>query len=762
MTKYFLNSEEITDISSVEVHITQSTTPPTCPTGYTWDGTQCVQDPVEPPPEPTGTLLVDEAATMAEGEWRLLADKTTWPGKDTGSTFKGFQYVGNADGMGWTQPLVHHNGALMMLLCRDGGEQALMHMDPAGNFTRVEEPVGFGADGIKNGGRRPFNRLMQDSQYMMFAPRGASTEMGHIIRTPLDTPRDFESIGPYIGDDQMDSTGNFSMIWVEEWNRFYAYTPGGKIWSRAPTDAFWTRHADLQVDSEGKTLSGYAGMLVWNPIKLEILIQGGQYFGTNPDTSDKVYRITSPLGDPEMLANRKFPDGTPMYWNHAESKCLIHPADGSYLVIPKGAPRTFYRMVSGSGTAHLFDDFSDVGIEVVGRYELYTVFKQLPGTDVFAYISHIRGLGLYRPPSVAGLPTERETDPVLTPGGDTGGDNPPPTGSELETIAAETALGSMTLLGGSYSPYSSYEEYWQAGSAGIDQDTYGPTGFWDSSRKKLVYVRDRTPEGPINPHYVQTKLYDEATHSWTMGSRTGIDTINFGSPHSYGKQAYNPVLGHAYYISGLDQVSRYIMDEDRWEHFSVTSPIVLKGAAPVEFHEGINILIRPQGLESPNHLAGWSEGASTWTDMGALNGHTGYQALMKYNRVRGDMLLLGGTYNRQAVTIIDASGQIISKNTIPNNADGTPLFSVNIGGNMSVLTYDPLSGNYLCRAGNQMWEYNPDLDEWRLGIDFDTPGNEWMNPGPYYGWVFAPIDELGVIAWMNYYGTRLYRHQSVF
>ena len=77
------------------------------------------------------------------------------------------------------------------------------------------------------------------------------------------------------------------------------------------------------------------------------------------------------------------------------------------------------------------------------------------------------------------------------------------------------------------------------------------------------------------------------------------------------------------------------------------------------------------------------------------------------------------------------------------------------------LTYDPLSGNYLVLRRNQrqLYEYQPDRDEWRLAMDWSKSG--W--PFGAYGFeVPIVIDDLGVILWQYAPGPLLYRHRSVF
>lgn len=791
--KVFVDGKEVPG-DSVEIHIIQAApvepSEPEAPT----EPAEPV-DPIEPeepaepeaPPVVSGTLLVDEAATMQPGEWRSLVDKTTWPGKDEGVSFKGFQYLkGVADGMGWTQRIMYYEGQLMMLLCRDYADQALMLMDAAGNFRRHDNPPGFGADGIKNGGRRPFNRLTQDGEYLIFAPRGAKDKMGHIIRTPLNNPGVFEKVGPDIGGDHMDTTGNFSFLWVGEWGRFYAYTPGARIWSRAPDDTAWTEHARLPKDSEGHRLTGYGGMLVWNHIKQEILIQGGQTFGDTYESSDMVYRLTSPLGDPELLANRKYPDGSKMIWSSGSSRCLVHPVDGSYLIFPRftGADRIFYRSVTGGGTMELFEDFS--GLFYWGRYEPYAPITLIPGTEVFAYVSHIEGLGLWRPKSTVGFRVEPEDDDVLSAtetqaGGDTvvepdpgapdvdpdGELDPddPEIGVDIAVLASQTDFGQITMLGGSHTGFDTFKQFWKNGGHDADQDTFGPVAHWDRHRRKLVYVRDRSPGEPTYPNNVQVKLYDAATQAWTHGDMSSAAGQPMGGPHPYYKHAYDRVRGYSYFGAYEDRICRYRVDQDAWEFLPVSSTFGRWKASPTQYHEELDMLIAPQSQHSDPHLLGWKTDSDSWISLGSMNGHDAYQCAMRYNPIRKDMLMVGGNasdFNERRVTLIDGAGNIVEKNPIPLGEDGMPIFGTLIGGNYGTLFYDPLTGNYLYRSSKKIWEYSPDLDEWRVAADLALP--EWSHlwPGNYFGWVMAPIDELGVIAWLSFYGARLYRHKSVF
>lgn len=343
--------------------------------------------------QPSGPGLIErEAATLQPGEWRNLAHLTTWEGKDRGVSFKGFQTVrrmdgvkGGADGMGWTQALVYHRGRLMLLLMRDAFERALLVMEPDGRFLRIDQPPGFD----QKSHRRPFNKLTQDDRYLYFSPNIGRDKLGQMIRTPLDDPGVFEPFGIPIGDSQI--LGQFAATYVPEWKRFYAYTPGGKIWSWAPGEAAWRQHARLPADENGYRLSGYAGLLLWNPVRRELVIAGGQTFGNSPQTSHKVYRITSPDGAPEMLPDRRFPDGSLMPWGSGSSRMLADPRDGSYLLL---TPEFIYRHGCAGGRFELYEDLRET--RPFGNYEAYTPLAVIPGTDVVVFLSHIKGLVLHR------------------------------------------------------------------------------------------------------------------------------------------------------------------------------------------------------------------------------------------------------------------------------------------------------------------------------------------------------------------------------
>jgi len=345
---------------------------------------------------------------MQPGEWRSLADKTHWPGKSDSRTFKNFQYLENADGMGWTQQLVHHKGKLMMCLMRSSNNPIeLLLMEANGEFRIDKGPTHY-PDGTEifagdrrpygwdaGGGRRPFNRLMQDERYLYFAPKAAKVDMGFMMRTPLDNPGVFERYGIPIGDDQMDTTGNFAMTYVPDWGRFYAFTPGGKLWTWAHGEPKW---ALIQRFPKSYRPSGYAGIVLWNPIKKELIVGGGQEFGGSPDTGQMVGRITAPMGPLELLPPMEKPDGSKFVYTAAQNKLIPNPVDGSYLHID--TEKRMYRNATIHGRYELVEGLGKAEGYPLGNWEMYAPFHVIPGTEVIAFLTHIKGLVLYRPKAV--------------------------------------------------------------------------------------------------------------------------------------------------------------------------------------------------------------------------------------------------------------------------------------------------------------------------------------------------------------------------
>lgn len=354
---------------------------------------------IRPTPDRTPglNLIEEEAATMQPGEWRNLKDKTFWPGKNHDLSFKGFQTVywpdGRAitDGMGWTQDIALHNGRLIMLLMRSNYPD-LMVMEPDGHFWRKNH-----IDGVLGGGRRPFNRLAYDDEFLYYFPGAVEKlQIGMAVRTPLDNPGEFEVAIPAGFDfvDQ-DSSGNFAVTYVKEWGRFYSFAQYGYIRSIAIGETEWTIHGQAPVDDFGVRASGYAGAIVYNPVRDELVAFGGQYFGNNPPCDHKAVRMTEPFGEISALPDLENEQGDRLSFRSNMAKLFIDPRDGAYLMQPVGPEHLIYRNDDFSKPWTLYEDMRAIG-GPLSHWETYAPLALIPNTDVYVFLSNINGLVLHR------------------------------------------------------------------------------------------------------------------------------------------------------------------------------------------------------------------------------------------------------------------------------------------------------------------------------------------------------------------------------
>lgn len=352
--------------------------------------------PVVIPPPATGSLIEDQAQTMQPGEWRNLRHLTTWPDKDTGRSFKSFQVVyrpdGTAitDGMGWTQDIAYHNGKLIMLLMRSNYPD-LMVMEPDGRFWKTMQ-----VPGVFGGGRRPFNRLAWDDTYLYYFPGNISASLiGMAVRTPLANPGVFEEILPGFGYSRQSTNGSCAFTYVPEWGRFYSFAQEGTIRSIALGESQWTLHGYAPKDEYGVQASGYAGAIVHNPIKNELVAFGGQYFGTNPPCDHKAVVMRDPFGQIEALPDLKDDKGNLLHFRANMGKLFIDPRDGAYLMQSVGPEMIIYRNNDWSKPWTLYEDMLAAG-RPLSNWETYAPLHLVPGTDVYVFLSNINGLLLHR------------------------------------------------------------------------------------------------------------------------------------------------------------------------------------------------------------------------------------------------------------------------------------------------------------------------------------------------------------------------------
>ncbi len=266
-------------------------------------------------------------------------------------------------------------------------------------------------------------------------------------------------------------------------------------------------------------------------------------------------------------------------------------------------------------------------------------------------------------------------------------------------------------------------------------DGWTDSAHWDPRRKRTFFIGMRK--------YKRFISYDVLMNAWQELGWAGEPPPKFEKfGHVYGRTALDWKRGHYYWLSPDRILSRYWIDEARWE---AIPGIALGGAISMEWHEGLDMLI---AITRGHNRVGFREGVLKSMGDSAVDG---YHSVGRYNRKRGDMLFAGGNYSLRKLELLGSDGTVRTFKDAP----------IDVSIKNTSLSYDPLSGNYLfvLRDQRQIYEFNPDRDEWRLAREWSA--SDW--PFGAYGF-YTPvvIDDLGVLFWQSEKGNRVYRHRSAF
>ena len=312
------------------------------------------------------------------------------------------------------------------------------------------------------------------------------------------------------------------------------------------------------------------------------------------------------------------------------------------------------------------------------------------------------------------------------------GPNPLET-TALGVAASRTPPAGLTALNASlpegFASFAGFHTH----NTRIDPDTWNARGQWDPLRQRTFFFGDR--------HASVFHTYFAASHAW---AHNALDETIPTAPHQYGGVALDAQRGHFYRKAG-GALYRYVIDEDRWEVASASVPV--GGTSAIDFHEGLDAVVGVWNYT----LFRFKEGG--WSTINSAF-HRGHHTNVLYNRVRGDMIIVGGNHTPSTVALLDAGGSLRLMQEAP----------FDFTAQHHILSYDPQSGNYLVmhRKDYTIWEYSPGLDEWRLARDWRADAGDPWPFGPYFGHLLVPVDELGVILWIHRNGPRVYRHQSAF
>ena len=261
-------------------------------------------------------------------------------------------------------------------------------------------------------------------------------------------------------------------------------------------------------------------------------------------------------------------------------------------------------------------------------------------------------------------------------------------------------------------------------------DAWADGGHWDSQRRQTLFHG----LGGVNKFIT----YRADENRWEeLGWEGTPPPDQDPERYIYSRTAFDATRGHYYRLSG-EALYRYEIEEARWSRLGETP---IGGNTPIEWHQALDMLISvKEGV-----VRGFE--GERWQELGTA-GVSGDRSSAQYNPVRQELLVIGGDGSEQAVSILDADGEVSEASDVP--------FAFQMS--LDHITYDPQSGKYLVLRWDErtLWEYDADADHWR-------PAWEWSSDGwPFheYGTVVPiPIDELGIIFWQYEHGPRLYRHR---
>ena len=338
----------------------------------------------------------------------------------------------------------------------------------------------------------------------------------------------------------------------------------------------------------------------------------------------------------------------------------------------------------------------------------------------------------------------------------------PLAGTVLKKLADGMEPGTfLRLHGGPHDPalpegFDSYSRVQMKGTFHSSAELWAPVAEWCPLVRRVYQVLDRTG-GPLDYDRTAISGYDAASHAWirhNLHPESGERKI-LGGPHVYGGWAVASRHGKLYRPRG-NTMWEYDLREETWSSREFPG-FGVPGQTPVVFHADLDRLVC---ISRNGEVRAWDPVENTVETLpGGNPAQSGRHGQAVYNATRREVMFWAGDrvgdHARRQITLVQSNRTVVVKNPTPENiyekGRNSELF----------LSYDPVSGNYLTfeLRTKELWEYNPDLDEWRFAIELRRGDDRFP---PYHGHLMTPIPEAGIIMWNHRASPRLYKHQSVF
>jgi hypothetical protein len=297
--------------------------------------------------------------------------------------------------------------------------------------------------------------------------------------------------------------------------------------------------------------------------------------------------------------------------------------------------------------------------------------------------------------------------------------------------------------------FKTYSEIQQRGTFHSSADAWAPVAEWCPRTRRVYQVLDRTGN---TVKYDRTAIsgYDAATHTWIRHKLhpESAERKILGGAHVYRGWAVASSQGKLYRpVKNL--MWEYDLVKETWESREFPG-FSAPGQAAKVYHPELRRLLC---LNVKGEALAWDPVANTLEILPGSNpAHSGRHASAVYNAVRREVMFYAGDNGRE-ITLIGTNRQVTAKTRMPDT------LKQDVGSSSVFLAYDPISGNYLSFENRKLFEFHPDLDEWRLALDLSKGEDSF--PG-YHGHLMTPIPEAGVIMWNHRQSPRLYKHRSVF
>lgn len=332
----------------------------------------------------------------------------------------------------------------------------------------------------------------------------------------------------------------------------------------------------------------------------------------------------------------------------------------------------------------------------------------------------------------------------------------------FENGGAPTVSGARTALGdfcaalqpGQWGQFTAHQNaapvLGQTGGASGMIFGYTDKAVWDTRTGRIIYIGSdhHNAPGTGDARWVQ---YDEQTNAWSMLADAPWmpTTVGAGAMHGYHHISIDPAgrrILYRQYNGG-----EHLLDMRTGTWTTLPSARALIGAnnaitsavdyAPWRGTHGLYLYFNMGPNGTPGSLLGWDVATGAWVVLADQTLSTGeYQQVLEVS-VKKRVAIMGGgvAAPNAAVHTFDRNGVVT-----PNRTTAPQQFGVQ----QSIVTVDPVSGDFFFLWPTAWWRYDPDANAWtQMGgvAPVLAPPNNNAQESVVHGVVACPCPTHGVI-----------------